>query len=382
MKVSFLFLCLTFWTQFAVSQSTSTSINDKIANNLPESVEIIALGDATHQERTAITSRIDLIKKLVTTKGFSIIAIEGNFLELYEAHKEFIQKNDYSLYEKAMYRMLNSTEMEQLYTFLYEENKKGNTVKIVGFDPAFSGTTYSKRVEDYLQKVPILSHEEQSDFIKYLDKANVTNLTALFRNNKKVKSKILEYSAKIIDDMDPKNEGNYFFLQAMNNLQFLYSKNDLKDKRDIAMAHNVAFLQRTFPNEKILLFGSNTHFIKKPKKIEDAFYQHQRTTTLGNELDKKLGANYYYIAYSSVSGYRFNTYNQKKPILLKEPSVSSIEYKFINNDANAIFVTQETLPLEAPIESTFIGHSPLKLNLWDVMDGMILLKDTKPTAIK
>jgi erythromycin esterase-like protein len=382
MKVSSLFLCLILWTQFAVSQSTAASVNDKIVNNLPESVEIIALGDATHQELTATTIRIDLIKKLVTAKGFSIIAIEGNFLELYEAHKDFIQNNDYSIYEKAMYRMLNSTEMEELYTFLYEENKKGNTVKLVGFDPAFSGTTYSKRVENYLQKVPILSLKEQSEFIKYLDKANVTNLTALFRNNKKVKAKILAYSAKIVDKMEPKNGDDYFFLQAMNNLQFLYSKNDLKDKRDIAMAHNVGFLQKTFPNEKILLFGSNTHFIKKPKKIEDAFYQHQRTTTLGNELDKKLGANYYYIAYSSVSGYKFNTYNQKKPILLKKPSVSSIEYKFINDDANAIFVTQETLPLEAPIESTFIGHSPLKLNLWDVMDGMVLLKDTKPTIIK
>lgn len=374
LTISFFILSL----NLLFSQNEVDSINNCILNQIPNKISIIGLGDPTHQEGTITNYRIDLIKKLVLHKDFKIIAVEGNLFEFYNSHKDFLENGEVSNYEKAQYKMLNTDEMQPLYQFVYEQNKKGNSVKLIGFDPHFSGKTYVSRIKNKLKNINILSEKEKDDFVKFLRKANITNLKAIFRNNNKVKTKIVYYSNKLLESFEPKDEDDFFFQNSLNNIVNLYSENNVKDNRDLAMANNIEFIQEMYPNQKIILFGSSTHLLKNPKEIQSFFFQNKRTTTLGNELNLKYGDKYYYIAYTSLSGFKFNAFRQKKPLELNYPVENSIESIFIKENESSFFLTSKSFPLNEKIESRFMGHSFLSLNLWQIMDGLVLIKNTEP----
>ncbi|NHN27528.1 erythromycin esterase family protein [Flavobacterium jejuense] len=373
---------------FVFSQEKSYEINNTIVNSIPENVTIVGLGDPTHQESTITKYRIDLIKKMVKEKEFKVIAIEGNMYEFYKAHQLFIKDKDISHYEKAMYRMLNAKEMEELYSFIYTENKKGNELQFIGFDPAFSGVSFAQNIAEDLEGITSLSQEEKDDFIKYIKKANIVSLKALFRNNKKVKEKIVFYSEKILATFNPKTQNDYFFSEALKNMIFLFT-NDPEivtygaNKRDIGMALNVDFIQSQFPNEKIILFGSSTHLLKNPNAIEGAFFQNNRIT-FGHKLSEKFKSNYFYIAYTALSGTKYNYLNKNKPKHIPEAAENSIEYK-INQEfkAPAVYITKETdYPMDKVLASRFMGHSFLTLQLWEVMDALVLIKEVESFEIK
>jgi erythromycin esterase-like protein len=381
MKNFFLLIFLIFLRSTFYSQTTD-SITENIISEIPENVRILGLGDPTHQESTITEYRIDSIKKLCLQKDFSIIALEGNIYELYRAHQDFLKDNDISHYEKAMYAMLNSREMEELYQFVYDQNTRGNQIYIVGFDPSFSGKTFTKQIKLALEKNRILSNGEKKDFFKTLEKANVTNIMALFRNNKKVKSKIVNYSNKLLSNYKAKTLNEKFLSNALNNLKYYYSQEEVPDKRDVVMAKNIEFLQDVFPGEKIILFGSSTHLLKNPKQIKSDFFQNQRTTTLGNELYKIYKYDYYFIGYTALSGNKSNIFNNDKR--LDDLELSSIEYKVSKQMTKAsLFISEKSYPLQQEISSRFLGYTFFPVNrLWEVMDGLVLIENVEPSQIK
>lgn len=160
-------LGLLFLFNYSFSQNINYPINKNIATSIPNEVKIVDLGDPTHQESTITKYRIDLIKELVQEKDFSIIAIEGNFYEIYHGFKSFLQTKDYSYIEKAMYSQLNADIMIELYDFLYEQNKNGKIVLFTGFDVHFSGSVFSTYLKEDLKKVNSLSAEEKRRFCQY-----------------------------------------------------------------------------------------------------------------------------------------------------------------------------------------------------------------------
>lgn len=379
-KIYISLFLITLLSNSTNAQNYISELNDVILSKLPENINIIGLGDPTHQESTITKYRIDLIKKLVEDKKFEIIAIEGNIYELYKAHQKFIQSNDISYLENAMYSQLNIAEMEELYRYVYEKNQKGNTILITGFDPAFSGYSFTQNIKEELENIDFLSEKEKQDFLNELKKATTSNLKALFRNNKKVRSKIVHYSKLILSEFKPEKESDYFFEQALRNILFLYSneQNDNSDNlRDMAMSNNISFLTKLYPNQKIILFASSTHLLKNPTEINSNFFQNNRKT-LGDLLNQSYNDEYYFIAYSGISGEKSNMFNKPKEII--ELDENSIEYKY-KDVASSIFLNKSISP-EKNIYCRFLGHSFLEINIWKVMDGLILIKNIEPAKIK
>lgn len=363
------------------AQNNISEFNDVILSKLPENINIIGLGDPTHQESTITKYRIDLIKKLVEDKKFEIIAIEGNIYELYKAHQKFIQNNDISYLENAMYTQLNIAEMEELYQYVYEKNKKGDSIIITGFDPVFSGNTFIQNIKNDLKNIDFLSEKEKQDFINELEKATIVNLKAIFRNSKKVRSKIVHYSKLILNKFSPKSESDYFFEQALQNIVFLYDSNQNENSsnlRDMAMSNNISFLTKLYPNQKIILFGSSTHLLKNPTEINSNFFQNNRKT-LGDLLNQNYNDKYYFIAYSGISGEKSYIFNKPKKII--ELDENSIEYKY-KDVTSSIFLNKSIISPEENIYCRFLGHSFLDINIWKVMDGLILIKNIEPAKIK
>lgn len=366
---------------FVSAQKSEYSINDTILKTLPQNVSIVALGDPSHQESTITKYRVDLIKKLVEERQFKIIAIEGNIYELYNAHKKFIRDNNTSDIERAMYNQLNIIEMEELYNYVYERNKKGDSLIIAGFDVEFSGRTFVENIKEDLKNINFLRDSEKEDFICELNKANISSLKAAFRNNKRVRSKIVHYSKLILKGFVPENESDFFFSQALKNIVFLYDKVDVAQRednlRDLGMFKNIIFFKEQFKNEKIILFGSSTHLLKNPDEISLKYFKDNRVT-LGALLDSLFNNDYYFIAYSSISGKKLNAFQNS--VNLKLPIGNSIENENKNTGA-AIFLNMLEYKKEK-VYSRFLGHSFLELNFRKVVDGLVLIDYSLPAKIK
>jgi erythromycin esterase-like protein len=379
-KIYISLILILFKSNITIAQNDFDALNNIILSKIPKETNIIGLGDPTHQESTVTKYRVELIKRLIEQKEFKIIALEGNIYELYKAQQKFNQSNDISYLENAMYSQLNIAEMEELYQYVYNKNQKGDSIIITGFDPTFSGNTFVQNLKEELRKIDFLNKEQKQDFINNLEKATITNLKALFRNNKIVRSKIVHYSKLLLNEFKPKTESDYFFEQALRNIVFLYGSEEGESSdnmRDIGMSNNITFLNKLYNNKKIILLGSSTHLLKNPKKVNSFFFQDNRKT-FGEQLSKNKQTNYYFLAYSAISGKKSNTFNKPKqlPVLVE----NSIEYK--NKDVNTSVFLYKSNSNEETTNSRFLGHNFLEINIWKVMDGLVLIQNIAPAKIK
>lgn len=352
-----------------------------IGSRVPLETRVLALGDPTHQESTITKHRIALIKQLVLEEGYKIIALEGNLYELYSAYQAFLSTQDVSLYDRAMYSQLNATEMDELYYFVQQQNEQGNKVKLVGFDGALSGTTLSHCIERKLVEVNTLSAIEKESFVNAIEKASISNLSVLFRNNKKIKSTIVSYSEQVLEQFVVHTDDDAFFAQTLANFIAMYKEDssDISNSRDVVMASNVKFLLDRYADEKIVLFGSSTHFIKSPKSIKTTFFQNNRIT-LGMLLAQSIGDKYAFIAYSALSGEKFSMF--KKAVPLSDVAVNAIEEQYLAISDSAVYLSKNEQEAEGLMYCRMLGHSFVEMNLWEVVDGLVLIKDVKPFVIR
>lgn len=375
-------LSFLFFVTNLVTAQDNYQINDIIVDQLPKNVSILGLGDPTHQESTITKYRIDLIKKLIEEKEFKIIAIEGSMYGLYKGFQKFMKDKNSSHIEAAMYSQLNLPEMDELYEYVYDRNQKGDSIMIVGFDPNFYEEIFVEDIKEDLKNINALTEEEKQDFLAQLAKGSITNLTALFRNNKKVSSKIVHYSKKILNDFTPKTESNYFFKQTLESFVFrITDENDDErpiNLRDMGMARNIDFLKKRY-KRNIILFGSSTHLLKGTKEINTEFHRNNRMC--GDILNDNYQNDYYYIGYSAISGKKLNFLNPFNNFkVLPELFPNSVEYEF--QDANLpIFLNKSSFKKET-IHSRFLGHSFVEIDIWKVMDGLVLIDNVSPSKWK
>lgn len=228
----------------------------------------------------------------------------------------------------------------------------------------------------------MLTDEEKQDFFITLTKGTDTSLTALFRNREKIKSKIVHYSKKILSDFTPKTESEYFLQQTLESFVFrITDENNGKNPishRDMGMARNIAFLNKKYKSN-IILFGSSSHLLKDSKGVFDEFRQNNRIC--GDILNDQYKEDYYYIAYSAISGKKFNGYSPFKDTKdLPELTPNSVEYEFQNAEL-PIFLNQSSYKKDT-VYSRFMGYQFVELNIWNVMDGLVLIDNVRPSKWK
>jgi hypothetical protein len=270
--------------------------------------------------------------------------------------------------------------MEPLYDFVADENRRGHRVSLIGFDVAFSGTTFPERVSARLQNDTLLSTEDREEFVKLLKKASNSSITALFRNGERIKAGIRVYAQKIITTLEPEDEADAFFLQALRNLVWYFDSED-PDARDLAMFQNVEFMHRYYEGEKIILFGSSTHLLKSPKSIHgnDTFWQSRKT--LGEELDVSYGDAYHFIAYTALSGSQYQPFGKPNPLPGIEPG-SVEDHVNQNRTGLATFMGPQDFRPGGPVKCRMLGHRFVAMELWKVTDGLVLIPDVEPFEIK
>jgi erythromycin esterase-like protein len=405
-----LFLVFTFLFFFLSLESkaqTNNSINDIVTARLRRNVEILALGDPTHTEGKITTHRIDLIKKLALQRDFKIIAFESNIFDMYKAYQKFLKTGENKDMFDGMYPIFICQELIELFDFIKEQNIKGDSIIITGFDTTFSGEktfdNLKNSINNYLSRNPqlktIFSEQEKIDYYESLCPLIHSGFSNLFISKKKVYETLLPYTQLILSFIESTKEENteedIFLAQALKNILQLHStnekatweehKNKDKNKRDFYMLDNMEFLREHYPNQKMILFGSTTHFYKDAKSIDGEFFQKNRMC-FGEHLNKTFKDKYFFIAYSALSGTRKGTFKTRK---IKETRLNSIEEirdcpLFISpRDGNflinfSVLLNYSTCSVTKKYESRIMGHSYLNMQIDKVCDAIIFLGNCKP----
>src|SRR5690606_12697214 len=209
----------------------------------------------------------------------------------------------------SLYPVVRNNELDKLFYYLKEQNEKGNHIKVYGFDPNLSGDDSYKIFTEGIQqnlnntemKCKDISFEDFSKHLKrivhdyltcYLDNVSATNDNEYFNN----------YLLNIKTSLGKKLEGKKSNINKSHIL------------RDSLMFENIVYLRNKYPNEKMILFGSSTHFQRNVKATNSKFAQNSGWINLGERLSKEFHEDYFFIAYTGISGNTRGFYGKKQKL--------------------------------------------------------------------
>lgn len=348
--------------------------------------QIVALGDATHTDYTASKLRVDLIKELVEKYHFSIIGIESNLFEVYKAFEDFKANGNIAEMSESLYYAVRNNELDKLFFYIKKQNEKGNNIKVFGFDSDFSGENSYKTFIEGIQKNLIDAEMECKDisfeeFSGHLEKIVPTNLKALLRTKKDYRI-VYDYLTCYLNN-NPISDNNEILNKSLSNLQTLiYSKSKGRNRditRDSIMFSNIVYLKNKYPNEKMILFGSSTHFQRDLKASNSKFAQKTGWINLGERLSNKFHNDYFFIAYTEISGNTRGFHGKKQK--LKELIPNSIE-KMVDEkyDANIEIMylsnNRDKVMFENADYTRIMGNTFLEMDISKTVDGLFFIRNS------
>ncbi|MEG1022095.1 MAG: erythromycin esterase family protein [Myroides sp.] len=385
----FFTMCLALSTNSSFSQELTKDDNALLFSDISQK-QIVALGDATHTDYTATKFRVDLIKELVEKHNFSMICIESNLFEVYKAFEDFKTTGNIADMNSSLYHVVKNNELDKLFFFLKQHNEKGNKVKVYGFDPNFSGDntheTLTKAIQANLNHVEMECKDiSLEDFSKHFKKLRPTNLKALLRTKKDYRI-VHDYLTCYLDNVTITDENEYFNKTIYNIKTSLgnklegkkYKINKSHILRDSIMFENIVYLRNKYPNEKMILFGSSSHFIKSPKAINLKFMQNSGWISLGERLSNKFHDDYFFIAYTGVSGNTRGFHGKKKKLkeLIPNSIENAVDEKYhADTEIMYLSVSRDKTILDKAIYSRFLGNTFLEMEISSTLDGLFFIRN-------
>lgn len=385
----FFTMCFALTTNSSFSQELIKEDNDLLFSDIGQK-QIVALGDATHTDYTASKFRVELIKELVEKHNFSIIGIESNLFEVYKAFEDFKNNGNIAEMNRSLYYAVRNNELDKLFFFLKEQNEKGNHIKVYGFDPNLSGDDSYKIFTEGIQQN--LNNTEMKckdisieDFSKHLKKLTPTNLKALLRTKKDYRI-VHDYLACYLDNVSTTNDNEYFNNYLFNIKTSLGNKlGGKKSKiinsdiiRDSLMFENIVYLRNKYPNEKMILFGSSTHFQRNVKATKSKFAQNSGWINLGERLSKQFHDDYFFIAYTGISGNTRGFYGKKQKLkkLIPNSIEKTVDEKYDSNiEIMYLSKNRDKEILDQAVYSRFKGNTFYEIDLNSTVDGLFFIRN-------
>ena len=385
----FFTMCFVLSTNPSFSQELTKEDNYLLFSDIGQK-QIVALGDATHTDYTATKFRVDLIKELVEKYNFSIIGIESNLFEVYKAFEAFKNNGNITEMNRSLYYVVRSNELDKLFFFLKEQNEKGNNVKVYGFDPNLSGDDSYKIFTEGIQqnlnntemKCKDISFE---DFSKHFKRLLPTNLKALLRTKKDYRI-VHDYLTCYLDNVSATNDNEYFNNYLLNIKTSLGKKLECKKSninkshilRDSLMFENIVYLRNKYPNEKMILFGSSTHFQRNVKATNSKFAQNSGWINLGERLSKEFHEDYFFIAYTGISGNTRGFYGKKQKLkkLIPNSIEKMVDEKYDSNiEIMYLSKNRDKSMFDNAVYSRFKGNTFYEINLSSTVDGLFFIRN-------
>ena len=362
---------------------------------VPDEVQIVALGEATHGNKEFQQLRLDVLQVLVEKYGVRAFALEGDFGGC-EAINRYIHGEGGTAAEAlsatgfAIYR---TEEMENLVEWMRNYNAsatQGDDLRFYGFDMEQRAYTYRYLLEA-LQKANI----DTADFEKmwnseantYADGYTVEQRTEIITA---VKEQLPPDDVQAIHFAD-------ILLQNIELGKYIDDSAELNAQRDRMMAENTLWIlqqEQARGNSRILISGHNNHIMQ----CENA-----GTPVLGSLLAENLGDGYFAIGtdfYKSVcnlpkpyTGKRItHTFYSYDPLAKASKKcgfdVSFLDFSKVSEDSALMEYLANNISMGSVGEyySVLMNFVPRSYRVWrapeDAYDAMIFVTDTAPIEIK
>ena len=362
---------------------------------VPDEVQIVALGEATHGNKEFQQLRLDVLQVLVEKYGVRAFALEGDFGGC-EAINRYIHGEGGTAAEAlsatgfAIYR---TEEMENLVEWMRNYNAsatQGDDLRFYGFDMEQRAYTYRYLLEA-LQKANI----DTADFEKmwnseantYADGYTVEQRTEIITA---VKNQLSPEDAQAIHFAD-------ILLQNIELGKYIDDSAELNAQRDRMMAENTLWIlqqEQARGNSRILISGHNNHIMQ----CENA-----GTPVLGSLLAENLGDGYFAIGtdfYKSVcnlpkpyTGKRItHTFYSYDPLAKASKKcgfdVSFLDFSKVSEDSALMEYLANNISMGSVGEyySVLMNFVPRSYRVWrapqDAYDAMIFVTDTAPIEIE
>ena len=362
---------------------------------VPDEVQIVALGEATHGNKEFQQLRLDVLQVLVEKYGVRAFALEGDFGGC-EAINRYIHGEGGTAAEAlsatgfAIYR---TEEMENLVEWMRDYNAsatQGDDLRFYGFDMEQRAYTYRYLLEA-LQKANI----DTADFEKmwnseantYADGYTVEQRTEIITA---VKEQLPPDDVQAIHFAD-------ILLQNIELGKYIDDSAELNAQRDRMMAENTLWIlqqEQARGNSRILISGHNNHIMQ----CENA-----GTPVLGSLLAENLGDGYFAIGtdfYKSVcnlpkpyTGKRItHTFYSYDPLAKASKKcgfdVSFLDFSKVSEDSALMEYLANNISMGSVGEyySVLMNFVPRSYRVWrapqDAYDAMIFVTDTAPIEIE
>lgn len=247
-------------------------------------VQIVLLGEITHNDGNVFELKTEIIKYLYNKMGFKTIAFESGTYEMWKAQQEIKKgENATTAFQNSLFPIWSKTVEFQPFIDFYEKNKKD--FKLYGFDNQITG----KYGEDelitdlysYCEKEKLSIGLNQTDLELLIESMlysgifdekdisytayNITLKTLLQEILEKQTNEIHFYWEQIINNLISLGKEYYFEKQPILSTFYVNKDDNLRDRQ---MADNLLGYIIDHPKEKIICWGANQHFTNDMNSIK------------------------------------------------------------------------------------------------------------------
>ena len=272
-------------------------------------VQVVLLGEKTHYEGNVFEMKTKIIKYLYEEMGFKTIAFESGIYDVWKAQENINKgENTTQVFQNSLFSIWSKREEFQSFIQFYEVNRK--ELKLYGFDNQITGV-YGQNdlVNDlykYAKSINFKVKLNQEDFKLLLEsmlKSNVFDDEDIsYEQYESTLSQLFEKS-----NSQPKNETNFYWSQIIESLLELgesymdseviistFNTTKADNIRDKQMANNLLAYLKANPNEKVICWGANQHFVNDMSSISTAIVKEY--VPMGSYIKKALKEKIYSLA--------------------------------------------------------------------------------------
>ncbi len=288
-------------------------------------VQIVQLGEITHFDGNVFEMKTKLVKFLIEEMGYTTLAFESGMYDVWKAQKKIKQgDNVKEALQNSLFSVWAKTnEFESCIQFI-EKNKE--QLKIMGFDNQITGTFGLEHLVPELYAYCTannlklkLKPDDVSLLLESMTKSGFFDEgDILFVQFNEDFNQLLTQLSKL-----PETEENFYWKQIVKGLIALgkdtfesdlilstFNTTAADNSRDRQMAANLLAYSKRHPNEKIICWGANQHFVNDISSVKTPILK--EFVPMGTYLKKELKEKIYSLAAVTATDSIFlqNKWNQ------------------------------------------------------------------------
>lgn len=354
-------------------------------------VQVLMLGEKSHFDGNVFEMKTKIIKYLYKELGFTTIAFESGVYDVWKAQNEINKGTDVQLALKnSLFTMWSNTNEFQSFVQFYDGNKA--SLKLFGFDSQISG-----KYGDENLFIDLFEYCGNNQLELKLDRGDLElliesiNYSFVFDENDITYSQYKSSFENLLKAIakKPKTETNFYWTQIVKSLLALgencYSKkpktfnpfhtsadDNIRDKQ---MADNLLQYIKNHPNEKIICWGANQHFVNDMSSVTAPIIKD--FVPMGSYVKKELKEKMYSFAAVTAADSVFLGGKWNTTIIDKK----SFEYYLRSKNTPHMFISSKQVEMEQPqLNRLFSPEVFVEAKLNSIHDGYFYFNKVKQST--